>query len=407
MTRPFQIASPRRVSRRRAGIGLQLPAPRRRLKIAMLAPPWIPIPAPGYGGVELVVEALCEGLVAAGHDVTMFAAPGSRSVAQVVEVLAQSHPDEIGRALFEADHVACVLDRLDAARADGDPYDVVHDHSGFVALSVADRVDTPMLHTLHGPFTPETSAFYLRHGANATLVAISEAQRRMAPPGLRIRTVIPNPVQIDAWPLVEVKDDYLLWIGRVHESKGPHRAIEAAKLAGRRLVLAGPVQPGQEAFFELEIAPHVDGDRVRYVGEVGGDRKRELFSRAAAMLMPIRWPEPFGMVMVEALACGTPVIAFGEGAATEIVIDGTNGFIVADETAMARAVLNVAGIDPAACRSTTRARFAVAGVADAYASVYDELAADRRDRRPARPLAHEGSSQTAMDVRHHQGRSRV
>ena len=164
---------------------------------------------------------------------------------------------------------------------------------------------------------------------------------------MRATAVVPNPIAVDRWPLRAEKDDYLLWIGRMDPIKGAHRAIEAARLAGRPLVLAGPVQTGQADYFRERIEPHIDGQRVRYVGEVTGAPKQQLYARAAALLMPIRWDEPFGMVMVEALACGTPVIAFPEGAAEEIVIDGDNGMLVADEADMARAITHVADDRPA------------------------------------------------------------
>jgi glycosyltransferase involved in cell wall biosynthesis len=183
-------------------------------------------------------------------------------------------------------------------------------------------------------------------------------------------TVIPNPVAVADWPFEARKDDYLLWIGRLCADKGPERAIEAARRAGRALVLAGPVQPGQEGFFDTEIAPHVDRGGVKYVGEVAGAAKLELFARARAMLMPITWAEPFGMVMVEALACGTPVIAFPEGAACEIVVDGENGFLVDDEVEMAAAVGRVHRISPWSCRRSVATRYDVRRVAARYEALY-------------------------------------
>ena len=138
----------------------------------------------------------------------------------------------------------------------------------------------------------------------------------------------PNPIRVEDWPFRADKDDYLLWMGRMDPVKGAHLAIKAAQAAGTKLVLAGPVQPGQREYFRREIEPHIDGHAVVFLGEVGGVHRKELFARAKAFVMPIRWAEPFGMVMVEALACGTPVIAFPEGAASEIVIDGENGFHV-------------------------------------------------------------------------------
>jgi glycosyltransferase involved in cell wall biosynthesis len=335
----------------------------------MLAPPWIAVPPPGYGGVESVVGALTEALVRRGHAVTLFCAPGSESSARVITLLAASHPDEIERSVYEADHVARAFERIDAGEAAG-PFDVVHDHSGFTALAMADRLRTPVVHTLHGPFTAETATFYAHHGHKAALIGISRAQLSGAPPGLNPIAVIPNPIAAEDWPLREAKDDYLLWIGRVTPAKGPDRAIEAARLAGRRIVLAGIVQPGQRAYFEREVAPHVDGDAVRFLGEVTGARKRALFSRAAGLLMPIRWEEPFGMVMIEALACGTPVIAFDEGAAPEVIVPGKTGFLVEDEAAMAAAIPGLAEIAPRGCRDWVVAHCDVDAVAAAYEAAY-------------------------------------
>lgn len=343
------------------------------LRIAMLAPPWIEIPPAGYGGTEQVVDLLCRELVQRGHSVTLFAAPGTSSSATVRQLLDRPHPDAIDEVLYEADHVARAFEEIDLAAAAGIPFDVVHDHSGFTALAMADRIATPILHTLHGAFTDATARFYAHHGHKAAIVAISRTQLAKAPPGLAVSAVIPNPIAVGSWPLRRRKDDYLLWIGRVAADKGPHRAIDAARRAGRRLVLAGPIQPGQEEFFESEVRPRLDGERARYIGEVGGVRKQELFARAAALLMPIRWPEPFGMVMIEALACGTPVIAFPEGAASEIVVHGDNGFLVEDEVEMADAIARLAELDPGRCRASA-ARYAADGIAAEYEAVYRELA---------------------------------
>jgi glycosyltransferase involved in cell wall biosynthesis len=346
------------------------------LRIAMLAPPWIPVPPPGYGGIEAVVDQITRELVRRGHQVTLFAAPGSRSAAEVVELLERNHPDEIERALYEADHVARAFAAIDRAGRHGRPYDVVHDHCGFTAFAMADRLSTPLVHTLHGPFTPETTAFYAHHAAKAQVVAISRAQLAQAPPGLQVAGVVPNPIEAARWPLVVQKHGYLLWVGRMTVEKGPHRAIAAARRARMPLLLAGPVQPGQERFFEDQVAPHIDGERVRYLGEVGGEHKTRLFSHASALLMPIRWAEPFGMVMLEAMVCGTPVIAFPEGAASELVIQGKTGFLVADEEQMAAAARRVSEIDPRRCRAAVLRRFEVSVVTAADEEVYRRVKLD-------------------------------
>jgi glycosyltransferase involved in cell wall biosynthesis len=358
-------------------------AARRPLRIAMLAPPWIPVPPPGYGGTEAVVDLLCDRLVRAGHDVTLLAAPGSHSVADVFPLLDRPHPHEIGAVLHEADHVAAALDHLADEVRSGRGFDVLHDHSGFVAVAMADAFPAPVVHTLHGPFSEANSAFYRRHGHKVALVAISRSQASLAPAGVQVAAVVPNPIAVEEWPFRDRKDGYLLWIGRVDPVKGPHEAILAAAAAGRRLVLAGPVQSGQEEYFRTSIEPHVDGVRVRYIGEVAGRRKRQLFAGASALLMPIRWEEPFGMVMVEALACGTPVVAYPRGAAAEIVVSGRNGFLVRDPEAMAAAVRSSGEIDPAQCRADARARFDATAVAHAYARVYRDVATAAFARRRA------------------------
>ena len=240
------------------------------MRIAVLAPPWIPVPPTGYGGIEAVVDLLCEALVQRGHQVTLFAAPGSRSGARVHSLLDAAHPDTIGSSLYESDHVSCAWEQVELAAEHGERFDVVHDHSGFTAVAMADRVDAPVVHTIHGPFVAETVPFYQRHGHKARLVAISRSQAASAPSGVQIADVVPNPIVVDRWPLRVRKQDYLLWIGRMDPIKGADLAIEAARLAGRTLVLAGPVQTGQEAYFRGLVEPHIDGRQVRYVGEVGG-----------------------------------------------------------------------------------------------------------------------------------------
>jgi glycosyltransferase involved in cell wall biosynthesis len=346
------------------------------MKVAIVAPPWLSVPPPDYGGIEEVVRLLCRGLVARGHDVTLFAAPGSESEARVVEVLDEPQPEQMEHSLVEAGHVAAVFDRLDAERAAGRPFDVVHDHCPAVALAMADRIHEPLVHTLHGPFDEEREELYRRQGHRATLVAISRSQRSQAPPGVECRYVVPNPIDPDEWPFSEQKDDALLFMGRMDADKGPDRAVEAARRAGSRLVLAGPLQSENEDYFETHVKPNLEGDRVRYVGPQGGDAKRTLFARARALLMPIEWPEPFGLVMVEALATGTPVIAFDRGAAPEIVADGVNGFLVRDVEEMAAAVDRLDSLEPAACRASVAERFSVERVCAAYEQVYLQALAD-------------------------------
>jgi glycosyltransferase involved in cell wall biosynthesis len=349
------------------------------LRIAMLAPPWIAIPPPGYGGIEYVVALLTDALVDRGNDVDLFCAPGSHSKATVLPLLPSVHPEAIERSLFEADHVGRAFDLFDEAAANESPYDVVHNHCGYTPLAMANRLGIPLVHTVHGPFDRDSSVFYDAHGSKGWLICISQSQASTAPPGANVVAVVHNPIDVDAWPVGYQKQDYLLWLGRFVPEKGPHRAIKVAKATGRPLVLAGVVQPGFERFFANEVEPHIDGEQIRFVGEVGGARKQRLFADAFAFLMPITWPEPFGMVMVESLAAGTPVLAFNHGAAPEIIEHGTNGFLVENEDEMAAVVERAGELDPAECRRSAE-RFSPSRVAAGYEAVFREAI----DRGPVR-----------------------
>jgi glycosyltransferase involved in cell wall biosynthesis len=226
------------------------------------------------------------------------------------------------------------------------------------------------VHTLHGPFNDAACRFYAEHGHKACIVAISQAQLDDAPAAMGGGRVVHNPIDVDEWPFSDEKGDYVLWVGRMSPDKGADRAIEAARAADTRIVVAGPVQAGQESYFAEHVEPLLDQDGVEYVGEADSAQKRELYCHARALLMPIRWAEPFGLVMVEALACGTPVITFPEGAAPEVVEDGRTGFVVEDESAMADAIGRLEEIDPATCRSSCAERFGVPAVVTGYEEVY-------------------------------------
>jgi glycosyltransferase involved in cell wall biosynthesis len=359
-------------------------------RIAMLAPPWIPIPPPGYGGIEFVLALLCDALVDRGHYVELFCAPGSSSRAKVHPLLERAHPESIERSLIEADHVARAFAAIEAAADAGEPFDLIHDHCGFTPLAMADRIALPLVHTVHGPFDQDTKPFYGTHGSKGSLVCISRSQASYAPAGANVSAVVYNPINVDSWPWKQHKEDYLLWLGRFVPEKGPQRAITVAKESKRPLVLAGTVQRGYEQFFAREIEPHVDGVTIRFVGEVGGARKQHLFANAYAFLMPIAWPEPFGMVMVESLAAGTPVLAFAHGSAPEIIQHGVNGFLVDDEHEMAVMVDKTGELDPETCRRSAE-RFSpdrvAAGYEEVFRSVLDGGAPDLRAQEAAAAVA--------------------
>ena len=189
------------------------------LRIAVVAPPWIPVPPPGYGGSEAVVALLCEMLVARGHEVMLFAVPGSHSPAHITAFAEAARPEEIGASIHESDHVASAWGEIERAAERGAAVDVVHDQSGFTALAMADRIDLPVVHTIHGAFDHQTARFYRRHGHKARLVAISRSQAESAPEDVCISAVVPNPLAVERWPLRIRKDGYLLWVGRMDPVK--------------------------------------------------------------------------------------------------------------------------------------------------------------------------------------------
>ena len=341
--------------------------------LALLAPPWIPIPPPGYGGIEQVVRLLAAGLVDAGHRVTLFAPPGRDRRPRCARRSQSRIPTRSSSRCGRSTTSRAASTRSTRRRDDGDPFDVVHDHTGFAALAMATasgdaRWCTRCMGRSSRTCSASTPAMAAR-AAGRDQRAHSGPRR---PEHLRDEiAVVPNPLAVDEWPFEESPGDYLLWIARINDDKGPQRAIAAAREAGVRWCSQVPSIPGQEEFFAREVEPHIDDDAVRYVGEVGEDGKRELYTGARALLMPIRWAEPFGMVMVEAMACGTPVIAFPEGSAPEVVIDGETGFLVDDEDAMAEAIGGSARSIVGAAERRCGERFDVASVVARYEEVYE------------------------------------
>ncbi|MBK5225902.1 MAG: glycosyltransferase family 4 protein [Thermoleophilia bacterium] len=338
------------------------------MKIAMLAPPWIKIPPAGYGGIEWVVHYLTEELVERGHEVTLFASGESTTKARLVATFDEQMPDRIGETLYDLQQVAGCLRRAGE-------FDIIHDHSGYAAIAFAQFLDTPMVHTLHGPFTPDTCRFYQTFRNSAHYVSISDYQRSCCPDLQHAGTVY-NPIDIDGWTFrgKDEKEDYLLAFGRLCADKGFHTAIEVAHRTGQKLVIAGAIQHQNRDYYETVIKPQIDGEQIKFVGEVSLTEKWNLFSKARAFLFPIQWPEPFGLVMIEAMAAGTPVIAFPEGSVPEVVADGISGFLVNDIDEMVEALGRLDEIDPAACRRYVQDKFSVGKCTDGYEKVYNEVA---------------------------------
>ncbi len=370
------------------------------MKIAMLAPPYLPVPPLKYGGTEKIVSLLTEGLVARGHDVTLFASGDSTTTAKLSSIF----PKAIGNSGLTKGDISKPLAHYHACYARADEFDVIHSHGQFLSLPEAAslleiprqgfdgelsrtaRDDTmgkkipPIVFTWHGTFykgeNTEEKRELLRKYKHLNYISISDNQREGLPELHYVATVY-NAIDISLYPYVHVnKGDYLLWVGRVSPKKGAKEAIEVAKRVGLRLEMAAAIDPIDRPYFDAEIKPLIDGAHVIYHGEVGREALVELYGGAKATLYPITWHEPFGLVMAESLSCGTPVIAYNIGSVSEIVRDGLNGFVIdpsAGVQGIADAVKKISTIDRVTCRIYAEEHFHKDRMVTDYEEVYKKL----------------------------------
>jgi glycosyltransferase involved in cell wall biosynthesis len=340
----------------------------RALRIAMVAPPYYTVPPKGYGGVENVVAGLVDRLVARGHHVTLFAA-GTRGTAAQEFVRTWETPPaaQLTLALPEVVHAARVEALLRTHTVD-----IVHDHTLAGPLT-ADARRSPTLVTVHGTMD-DLAEVYRPLGSTVSLVAVSDAQRSRAP-DLNWVATVHNGIDVDSFPYREAKDDYVLFLGRFHPQKAPHLAVEAARRAGVRIILAGKcTEEVEHDYYRDELAPVLGPDAVE-VGVADQALKRRLLAGARCLVFPIRWEEPFGLVMVEAMACGTPVVALARGAAPEVIAQGRTGFVVDRPEQLAGAITDCAALDPSDCRRYVSSRFSLDAMATGYENAYRRVLA--------------------------------
>lgn len=354
----------------------------RSLRIAVVAPPWFHIPPDGYGGIEAMLAGVVDGLVSRGHEVTLIAAGDHRTRAQqFVAVYDEPPSSRLGEPLPEVLHAA-VAGRV---LADLDP-DVVHDNTLAGPLT-AGRYRAPTVMTTHGSVVGEPGRYLAELDEAVHLVAISDSQRHAAP-GLNWVGRVHNGVDVEAFPVGSGSDGFLLFLGRFCPEKGAHLAIDAAQAAGRQLVLAGKLnEPAERDYFDEAVRPRL-GPGVAYVGEADCAMKRELYGAASALVFPIQWDEPFGLVMVEAMACGTPVVALRRGSVGEVVRHGRTGFAVDTPEDLVAAIPRVEEIDRSACRRHVEQHFDLPVMVDGYEQVFLDLATGRG----ASPALHRRSS---------------
>jgi len=338
------------------------------MRIAIVSPPWFPVPPTGYGGIEWIVWLLAEGLTAQGHDVTLFASGDSRTSAKLDFVYPTAPSELIGRTVPDLRHLLSALEHA------GD-FDVINDHTGPLGAVLGELVDTPVVHTVHGPLDGEPGKVYEAIGRVAPgvgLISLSLNQRRPKP-DLNWVANVPNALDLGHYPCHPHTGDYLLFLGRMNHEKGAHRAIAVAMELGLPLKLAGKArEPREQAYFEEFIEPHL-GNGIEYLGEVNHGMKVELLQNARCTLFPIEWEEPFGLVMIESMACGTPVIATRHGAVPEVIEDGRGGLVVDNWREMPAALERADEIDPRECRRYAEERFAPERMVADYLKAYDDV----------------------------------
>jgi glycosyltransferase involved in cell wall biosynthesis len=341
------------------------------LRIAQVAPLHESVPPRLYGGTERVVSYLTEELVGLGHDVTLFASGDSMTSARLVALCDRS----LRLGSPEGDPIAAHLLLLERVFAEADQFDVIHFHCDYLHFPLTRRAAVPSVTTLHGRLDlPDLIPLY-REYAEIPLVSISDAQRSPIP-WANWRATVPHGLPSDFASLHSEPGHYAALLGRVSPEKGVDRAIEIARRAGIPLRIAAKVDRADRDYFEAVIRPLLDDPGVEFIGEIGEEEKEEFLGGAVALLFPIDWPEPFGLVMIEAMACGTPVIAYCRGSVPEVLEDGVTGAVVSNVDEAVAALSGIGRLDRARCRRVFEARFTAARMARDYLRVYEGVMRD-------------------------------
>ncbi len=333
------------------------------LRVGVVAPPWLPVPPPGYGGTELMIDALCLGLRRLGHEVVLFTLGTSTTPVERRWLFDAMNPDRMGAAVEEFRHTLAAYDALTDV-------DIIHDHTVAGMFVGPARSRVPIVTTMHGPFDEGLSDLYARVSDQIPIVAISHDQAHRAPSTIRVADVIHHGIELERYPFSDEPGEHVLFLGRMSPDKGVEDAIDVARRAGRPLLIAAKLrEPGEIEYFHRAIEPRLGRDAT-FVGEADFDEKIRLLTSAAALVNPIRWPEPFGLVMTESLACGTPVVGGSLGAASEIVDHGVTGFLADDVASLVDGLDRVERISRHACRQAVVDRFSSDRMAADYSRFY-------------------------------------
>ncbi len=344
------------------------------MRIAQIAPLYESVPPKQYGGTERVVSYLTEELVNMGHNVTLFASGDSVTRAKLVNIVPEA------TRMSGRDPVVYHMLLLEKLTKRSESFDIIHFHIDCIHFIVARRLTTAHITTLHGRLDFSDLIPFYKEFHDIPVVSISNAQR-IPLPFANWQDTVYHGLPEDLYNFNEKPGKYLAFIGRISIEKRPDRAIEIAKKAGIKLKIAAKVDKADKQYFENVIKPLLNEPMVEFIGEIGEIEKQEFLGNAMALLFPIDWPEPFGLVMIESLACGTPVIAYGNGSVPEIIESGINGFIVKNIDAAVEAVKKIASIDRTQCRQLFEQRFTAKRMAENYLKIYGRIIKEHKNRR--------------------------
>ena len=347
----------------------------KKLRIAQIAPLWEPVPPKKYGGIEIMMEKIINELVRRGHSVTLFASGNSKTKAKLNSVF----PKSLIEMNVDWYHRSQNLINVSNAFRLADQFDVIHNHAGDNAMFFTQGTKTPVVTTLHNVLptvkSKESDEYiaYKYFAKKTNFISISLNQRMHTDIKFNFVDNVYNGIDVDKFKFSPKYKDYFFWLGRIHYGKGLAEAVEVARKIKQKLIIAGNITCKSDEEYFAEIKSKIDGKNIKYVGEVSEKQKIKYFSNAKALLFPIRWEEPFGLVMAEAMACGAPVIAFNRGSVSEVVKNGKTGFVVKNEKEMINAIKNIDKIKRENCRAHVEKKFTIEKMVDNYEKVYEKI----------------------------------
>ena len=344
------------------------------MRIAQFAPLWETVPPKKYGGTELVVYVLCEELSRRGHEVTLFASGDSKTSANLEAIIEKPMREAgiLNVSCYENMAMAKLIEMKDS-------FDIVHNHLGPSFIPFSGLLGIPVVNTIHGAFINEEDIDFCMKYKNSPFISISDSQR-VGAPDLNYVSTVYNGIQVEKYTYQKEPDSnnpYIAFLGRLSEEKGVHHAIRLAKETGNKLIIAGKIDVNDRAYYEKDIKHLIDGKQIVYIGELGHDDKVELLKNAFMTVHPVTWPEPFGLVMAESMACGTPVLALNQGSIPEVISHKVTGFVEEDIESLIKRVKEVENIDRWACRKHVEDNFSAERMTEGYLSVFRKMISSR------------------------------